>query len=123
MRTSLVVLSILAPSIAVAAPRTFSDLADLVTNLINGGIGVALILGIVIYFWGVVSTLPHQSKGDGERLRTQLVWGIAALFIMFSVWGILGLLRNTLFGGGGQNLGGGGNQVLCDTFDDCVIQD
>lgn len=123
MRVAIFTVSLFLPTLAIAAPRTFSELADLLVNLINGGIGVALILGIVIYFWGIVSTIPHQSKGDGERLRTHVVWGIAALFIMFSVWGILALLRNTLFDGGGYDLGGGGTQALCEGLDDCVIID
>ena len=122
MKKAFIVGILLAPSLAFAAPRTFSELADLITNLINGGIGVALILGIVIYFWGIITTIPHQSKGDGERLRTHVVWGLAAIFIMFSVWGILALLRNTLFGGGGFN-SGGGNQVLCESLDDCAIDE
>jgi hypothetical protein len=121
MKKTLFVLALFAPAFASAAPRTFSELADLITNLINGGIGVALILAIVIYFWGIIATIPHQSKGDGERLRTHIVWGLAALFIMFSVWGILALLRNTLFGGGAYDLGGGGMQALCEGLDDCVI--
>lgn len=116
-------LVLLLPSLVLAAPRTFSELADLVVNLINGGIGVALILAIVIYFWGIVATIPRQSKGDGERLRTHIVWGIAALFIMFSVWGILALLRNTLFSGGGYNFGDGGDHVLCESLDDCAIDE
>lgn len=123
VKKTILALIILAPGAALAAPRTFSELADLITNLINGGIGVALILGIVIYFWGIVSTIPHQSKGDGERLRTHIVWGIAALFIMFSVWGILALLRNTLFGGGAYDMGGGGSAVLCESLDDCAIDE
>lgn len=118
------VLVLLAPAMVLAAPRTFSELANLIVNLINGGIGVALILGIVIYFWGIVSSMPRNGKADGEKLRTQLVWGLIALFVMFSVWGILALLRNTLFGGGGVSFGGGGgDQVLCESLDDCVIDE
>lgn len=123
MRAFVLFIALLLPTAAFAAPRTFADLADLVTNLINGGIGVALILGIVVYFWGIVTTIPKQSTGDSEKLRTQLVWGIAALFVMFSVWGILALLRNTLFGGGGYSFGGDGGQVLCESLDDCAIDE
>lgn len=125
MKKSLALFVLFAPIITIAAPRTFSELANLIVNLINGGIGVALILGIVIYFWGIVSSIPRSGKADGEKLRTQLLWGMIALFVMFSVWGILALLRNTLFGGGGGVGfgGGGGDAVLCESLDDCVIDE
>lgn len=114
------------PSLALAAPRTFSELADLVTNLINGGIGVALILGIVVYFYGISTSMHKTMGGEMSHIRTQLVWGILALFVMFSVWGILGLIRNTLFDGGATDLGGGDDfsgEVLCQGLDDCEITD
>lgn len=125
MKKFLPIFLLLAPAVTLAAPRTFSELANLIVNLINGGIGVALILGIVIYFWGIVSSIPRSGKADGEKLRTQLLWGMIALFVMFSVWGILALLRNTLFGGGaGVGFGGsGGDAVLCESLDDCVIDE
>ncbi|MEK7155792.1 MAG: hypothetical protein AAB734_02835 [Patescibacteria group bacterium] len=110
------------PTITLAAPRTFSELADLITNLINGGIGVALILGIVIYFYGIATNIRKVGEGEMSELRTHLFWGIIALFVMFSVWGILALLRNTLFGGGGYELGGSGQQVLCENIEDCVVE-
>ena len=111
------------PAIASAAPRTFSDLADLATNIINGGIGVALILGIVIYFYGVATSIPKTGEGDMARLRAHFFWGIIALFVMFSVWGILRLVSNTLFGGGGGvDLGGTTEQVTCKKLEDCLIE-
>lgn len=125
MRRVLPLLLLLAPTIASAAPRTFAELMDLITNLINGGIGVALILGIVVFFFGTATSMAKTIKGDTTHMRSQLLWGIIALFVMFSVWGILALLRNTLFGGGaGAGLGGGsGGAVMCETFEDCEILD
>jgi hypothetical protein len=105
---------------AVTAPRTFAELANNVTNLINAGIGVALILGIVLYFYGIVTALPKSSSGEMAQLRTHLMWGLIALFVMFSVWGITGLIRNTLFGGGagGYDIGSE-DEALCDSIGDC----
>lgn len=114
-------LFLMLPFIAEAAPRTFSELADLVTNLINGGIGVALILGIVVYFYGIAISIPKTAEGDVERIKAHFFWGLLALFIMFSVWGILALVRNTLFGGGtfGE---GTPRQATCESIEDCIIE-
>lgn len=107
---------------AVTAPRTFAELANNVTNIINAGIGVALILGIVLYFYGVVTALPKSSSGEMAQLRTHLMWGIIALFVMFSVWGITGLIRNTLFGGGGGYDINAEDEALCDSIGDCDLE-
>lgn len=125
MRSVVIVSLLLSPMVASAAPRTFSELADLLMNIINAGIGIALILGIVIYFYGIATSIPRMSEGGAERLRAHFLWGIIALFVMFSVWGILALLRNTLFGGSSYGVGssGSGQQVLCDSLDDCVINE
>ena len=108
------------PFVALAAPRTFSELADLVTNLINGGIGIALILGIVVYFYGIAISIPKTGEGDLERIKAHFFWGILALFIMFSVWGIVAVIRNTLFGGGAFGADAP-KQATCETIDDCII--
>ncbi len=118
MRTIAILLVLVLPSVTLAAPRTFAELANLITNLINGGIGVALILGIVVYFYGIVSNMSETSHGKFEKMRTHILWGMIALFVMFSVWGILGLIRNTLFGGTGSGLETGGrNEVFCDSIE------
>ncbi|OHB20139.1 MAG: hypothetical protein A2854_04990 [Parcubacteria group bacterium RIFCSPHIGHO2_01_FULL_56_18] len=100
---------LLVPSMALAAtPRTFSELAELSVNFLNAGIGTAIVLGLVIYFYGVASGISSLRHGESEQLRLRIVWGIIAIFVMVSVWGIIGLVRNTLFGGGGGS-GGFGN--------------
>lgn len=122
MRIALIASLLLTPTLAFAAPQTFDELMDLFLTFISAATGIALIAGIVIYFYGVATSIPKMSTGDAERLRAHFVWGIIALFVMFSVWGILALLRNTLFGGsGGYGLDGGYDTEECATFDDCVI--
>lgn len=104
MRWSALVLLLAFPLVAAAAtPRTFSELAELSVNFINAGIGTAIVLGLVIYFYGVASGISSLRRGESEQLRLRIVWGLIAIFVMVSVWGIIGLVRNTLFGGGGGN--------------------
>jgi hypothetical protein len=102
----LALITILAlPSAALAAPQTFSELAEFMVRFINAGIGTAIILGLVIYFYGIATGLVNLKGGSTEQLSQRIIWGLIALFVMVSVWGIVGLVRNTLFGGGA---GGGG---------------
>jgi len=122
MRILSILSLLLLPGIVLAAPRTLHELAALFVTFINAGIGVALVAGIVIYFYGIATSIPKASSGDIDRLRAHMIWGIIALFVMFSVWGILALLRNTLFGGGSGAYGtdSGSFEIECETFEDCM---
>lgn len=112
MRAALLIL--LVPTIAAAAPRTFSELAEYAIRYINAGIGTAIILGLVIYFYGIATGISSAARGEVSDLRKRIIWGMIALFVMVSVWGIVGLVRNSLFGGGGSgDFGGGVEEFDC----------
>lgn len=110
-----------APSLALAAPRTFQELASYLVFLMNNAVAVLIVLGLIIYFWGVTANLKKASEGDAEARKNIIFWGVIALFVMVSVWGILRLLQNTLFSGAGAaGLGSGGSTpAFCDSFGNC----
>jgi FtsH-binding integral membrane protein len=89
---------VILPSIAFAAPRTFAELASLAVDILDGAAGLLILAGIVIYFYGMSTNILKMKDEGGEKMRTYLVWGIIVIFIMVSIWGILRLLRTTLFG-------------------------
>ena len=67
-------------------------------------IGTALLVGgaLAVYFWGIAySMFGYSTAGSAksiENMRNMILWGLLALFIMFSIWGIIRLLGLTLFG-------------------------
>lgn len=81
-----------------AAPRTFSELAGLLVTYMNAGVGVLILLGIVIYFYGVsTNVLSFGSKESKGNIKNYFFWGIIVIFVMVSIWGILEMLQSTLF--------------------------
>ncbi len=101
LRRALVVGSVYTlPLVAVAAtaPTDFKGLAKLAVDLLNAATVLAVGLGVLYYLWGVASSIKDGGSAKGwEKFRTQVVWGLIALFVMFSIWGILRILTNTLF--------------------------
>ena len=96
----LALVALFMPQLALAsAPRTFSELANLIVTLIDSAAGLLVIAGIVIYFYGISTSIVKLKDEGGEKLRAYFVWGILVIFVMVSIWGILRLLQNTLFGG------------------------
>ena len=91
-----------APGVALAAvafPTTFQGLAVFAVGIISSLTAAAIGLGVVYFLWGVAGPIGEsESAKSWEKFRDQIGWGILTLFIMFSIWGILRLLGNTLFG-------------------------
>lgn len=66
---------------------------SVVDLLIPIAVGVALLA----FFWGLSQFILHKSGGsetarsEGSRL---MVWGIIALFVIVSIWGIIALIQS-----------------------------
>ncbi|MBI5470087.1 hypothetical protein HY968_02080 [Candidatus Kaiserbacteria bacterium] len=91
----------LLPAVAAAqgAPQTLGELATLVVKLISAATVVLIAFAIVVYFYGIFYNMSTFTEGSPEKLRAYFFWGIIALFIMVSIWGILSLLSQTVFNG------------------------
>jgi len=88
------------PAVASAeAARTFQELAVDIVDILDATTAVLIVAGIVVYFYGISTNILNFSDDGGEKVRTYFFWGIIVLFVMVSIWGILRLLQNTLFGG------------------------
>lgn len=106
-----------APSIALAAsaPQTFQQLANQIVSVLGNATADLIILAVVVYLWGAATNLFKGEKGY-ENLRTQLLWGVFVLFLAVSIWGVVQLLQNSVFGPGvdaTNGTGGGSGSGTC----------
>lgn len=94
-------LSLLALSLLLAAPlyagpdlSYVSNAASQIQGLVSQLVPLLIAIGLLVFIWGVLQFI--LSAGDAEA-RSQgihhMVWGIIALFVMVSVWGLVGLLN------------------------------
>lgn len=78
---------------------TFNDVVGSVISLINLAIPVLLGLALVIFFYGlfkyVSSAGNPQTKGAD---KSAILWGLIALFVVFSVGGLLRVVCSTFIG-------------------------
>lgn len=55
-------------------------------------------LAVVLFFWGLVKFLSKAGDEEARAKGKQLmIWGIIAIFIMLSFWGIIIMLQNVFF--------------------------
>ncbi|MFM7088790.1 MAG: hypothetical protein ACKOW9_04670, partial [Candidatus Paceibacterota bacterium] len=66
------------------------------TDLIGGSV-IHLIFAIafMFFFWGVVQYAIAETQDSKDKGRSYMVWGLIALTVMFSVYGLIRILRNT----------------------------
>jgi hypothetical protein len=82
--------------VTVSAQVTLGYTLKVISDLINGLIPIVLALTVLIFFWGLAMYLWDSSnperKGQGIHI---MIMGVVALFVMVSIWGIIGVLQQT----------------------------
>jgi hypothetical protein len=84
-----------------SSAKSFSEIVDaLVNNVIRSLVGLALSSGLVVFLYGVLKFILAAQKGDATEVgkgREFMGWGLVALFVMFSVYGIVNLAQSVFF--------------------------
>lgn len=98
--------------ISVSVPTVVFGALGGVTSLINEIIGILQLLdnlifalALVYFFWGVAQfILKANDEKAREEGRKKIMWGIVALFVLASWWGLVSFLGGLVgVGPGGQN--------------------
>ena len=97
---------LLIPTLALAQ----QDVKYIIDNIVVAGIIRSLIalffsLAVLYFIWGLVKFI-NKSGEDKEREggRQMMIYGIIALAVMVSVWGLVTVVVNTFFPGGYSSL-------------------
>lgn len=89
-----------APVIAFAksSPTDFKSLLGVAVDLISLTIPVLMSLAVLAFLVGVAK---YILKGSSETERASgkkfIFWGIIGLFVMISIWSLVGILKDTFF--------------------------
>ncbi|MES2214257.1 MAG: pilin [Patescibacteria group bacterium] len=121
MKKTLTLTLILVTPLAASAQQKFGGLLSLihgVGNIVQALIPIVAGLALLYFFWGLATFI--RSAGDEKKHADGInimKYGLIALFVMVSVWGIVGFIQGELglprttsgnpsFVGGGSTNGG-----------------
>ena len=85
----------LTPSFAFAQSRlgNIEDIIQSISSIVALALPIVVALGLLAFFWGLVKFIfaagDEAAKDEGKRI---MLWGIIALFVMVSVWGIVNFI-------------------------------
>lgn len=67
-----------------------------IAGLINLATPIVVALALLYFFWGLANYVLKAGGEEGaKKNREIMIWGILALFIMVSVWGIVNVVKDT----------------------------
>ena len=91
--------------------QNVTNLFGIFGNLVNMAIGILVTLALAVFFWGLVKYIFHLGGDKGaDQGKHLMIYGVIALFVMVSVWGLVGFLQS--FFGVGSNPAGNVNTLI-----------
>ena len=86
------------PAVASAQLTGVKGLIQAVGGLINPLIAILVGLALLVFFWGLVRFIfrvggDEKAVEEGKKI---MIWGLIALFVMVSVWGIISFMQRAL---------------------------
>lgn len=87
----LILVSICLPvQVAHAGPASLFGVVLVFESILNALIPVILGFEVLYFFWTIGVGILHSGDADGvTETRQKLVWGVVAIFVTVSVWGII----------------------------------
>ena len=89
------------PSAPTSAPTDFAGFVCILLGFMNTAFPIIVGATLLVFFWGLAQFI--RSAGDEKKIvdgKRLMFWGIVALFVMVSIWGIINLLYSDFFTNG-----------------------
>jgi hypothetical protein len=77
---------------------TITGVVQSVGTAVGAAVPVAAALVLVAFFWGLAMYLFNFGEGKDDKQkqgRNLMIYSVLALFVMVTIWGIVGLLANS----------------------------
>ena len=87
----------------VVLAQDLNAVVNKLTTQLNSIPGLLVGLAIILFLWGVLKYIMAGSEGDVKEAVQMILWGLVAIFVMLSVWGLVNVLSGTI----GIGTGGG----------------
>ncbi len=93
-----ILFALLLPSLVLAQAGTISGLIKSIVDILGLLVPLIFALALLYFFWGLGQFILNAGSEDGrEKGKHVMLWGVIALFVMVSIWGIVGILDDTFF--------------------------
>ena len=81
---------------------SFAQLQNITNNIItplgtivNALIPILFAVALLAFFWGLVKYIFGKGE-DKEQAKKTMIWGVVALFVMASIWGLVRFIQTAV---------------------------
>lgn len=84
---------------------TIEDFIRAIGSLVSASFGIFIAIALLVFLFGLMKFIFNVgSHGKAEEGKAMMTWGLIALFVMVSVWGLVYFLQENLLEGRDLNL-------------------
>jgi cbb3-type cytochrome oxidase subunit 3 len=86
------------PTLQSGSGTTFAGFIGNIIGVIDALIPLLISVAMVIFFVGLIQYIYNSGDAHGHGKSKELIlWGLVALFVLMSLWGILDLAKTSIF--------------------------
>lgn len=83
------------PMVMLAKAEGLFGILELGAKFIGNLIPLVIGLAVLYFLWGVLGFIQSKDAEEQKQARMTMLSGIVVLFVMVSIWGLVGLLSDT----------------------------
>ena len=86
---------VLLPAIAFAQNANYAiNLVTSAKNVLDQLVVFLIALAVVWFIWNVIRYTMSSDEEKKSAAKSQMIWGIIAIAVIVSIWGLVGILQN-----------------------------
>jgi hypothetical protein len=83
------------PLTSFAALGNITGLVTDIGGIVNLLIPIVFAIALLVFFWGLVMYIFGKEDNKDQAKKT-MIWGVVALFVMASVWGLVRFIQSAV---------------------------
>lgn len=84
------------PSFVYAQGTTLPQVVSQAYGLVQGLVPIVIGAGLLVFLWGVLKYVRADSADEKAKGSRYIMWGIVALFVMVTIWGLVFMLKEAI---------------------------